>query len=168
MPTLSRTHNNAVSRPFPHHGLSQRAATHRHAVNRMAMTTRSRCIMRLNRSPILFIQPYLWRSNACPCAAVVSSTTVIGRATALVSAREGAQLVGADRHAAGGHQTVHMIAAHGDAALFVQVDVSSASTVKAMISKTVATYGRLDCAHNNAGRGGGDALTADYPWSKSL
>ena len=39
--------------------------------------------------------------------------------------------------------------------IFVQVDVTSTSTVEAMISKTVETYGRLDCAHNNAGIGSG-------------
>jgi hypothetical protein len=48
----------------------------RHASNRMAMTTRSRCRRRLNRSPIPFIQPYFCRSKACPCAAVVASTMV--------------------------------------------------------------------------------------------
>ena len=40
----------------------------------------------------------------------------------------------------------------GDAT-FVQVDVSRAREVEAMISTTVETYGRLDCAHNNAGIG---------------
>jgi NAD(P)-dependent dehydrogenase (short-subunit alcohol dehydrogenase family) len=53
----------------------------------------------------------------------------------------------------GGHQTVHMITENGGEATFVQVDVTSASAVEAMISKTVETYGRLDCAHNNAGSG---------------
>jgi NAD(P)-dependent dehydrogenase (short-subunit alcohol dehydrogenase family) len=51
----------------------------------------------------------------------------------------------------GGQQTVHMITENGGDATFVQVDVSSAAAVEAMISKAVETYGRLDCAHNNAG-----------------
>jgi NAD(P)-dependent dehydrogenase (short-subunit alcohol dehydrogenase family) len=64
----------------------------------------------------------------------------------------------------GGHQTVHMITEKGGEAIFVQVDVTSASAVEAMISKTVETYGRLDCAHNNAGISGGlSARTAEYP-----
>jgi len=67
-------------------------------------------------------------------------------------------------NADGGHQTVHMITENGGEATFVQVDVTSASAVEAMISKTVETYGRLDCAHNNAGIAGGlRARTADYP-----
>jgi hypothetical protein len=48
----------------------------RHASNRMAVTTRSRCRRRLKRSPIPFIQPYLRCSKACPWAAVVASTMV--------------------------------------------------------------------------------------------
>ena len=44
-----------------------------------------------------------------------------------------------------------MITENGGEATFVQVDVSNATEVEAMISKAVETYGRLDCAHNNAG-----------------
>ena len=57
-----------------------------------------------------------------------------------------------------------MITENGGEATFVQVDVTSASAVETLISKTVETYGRLDCAHNNAGiSGGGRAPTAEYP-----
>jgi NAD(P)-dependent dehydrogenase (short-subunit alcohol dehydrogenase family) len=56
-----------------------------------------------------------------------------------------------------------MITENGGEAIFVQVDVTSASAIEAVIAKTVETYGRLDCAHNNAGiSGGGRALTAEY------
>jgi NAD(P)-dependent dehydrogenase (short-subunit alcohol dehydrogenase family) len=97
-------------------------------------------------------------------ALVTGGASGIGRATALTFAREGAKLVVADMNADGGHQTVHMITENGGEATFVQVDVTSASAVEAMISKTVETYGRLDCAHNNAGIAGGlRARTADYP-----
>jgi NAD(P)-dependent dehydrogenase (short-subunit alcohol dehydrogenase family) len=47
-----------------------------------------------------------------------------------------------------------MITENCGEAIFVQVDVTSTSAVEAMISKTVKTYGRLDCAHNNAGIAG--------------
>lgn len=57
------THKTLVSCPFSTLTFTK-VSTHRHAVNRMVMTARSRCIMRLYRSPILFIQPYLWRSKA--------------------------------------------------------------------------------------------------------
>src|SRR5215475_15907486 len=87
-------------------------------------------------------------------ALVTGGASGIGQATALTFAREGAKLVIADMNTDGGQQTVHMITEQGGEAIFVQVDVTSASAVEAMISKTVETYGRLDCAHNNAGIAG--------------
>src|SRR5919198_256362 len=87
-------------------------------------------------------------------ALVTGGASGIGRATALAFAREGAKLVVADMNADGGHQTVHMITENGGEAIFVQIDVTSANAVEAMISQTVETYGRLDCAHNNAGIAG--------------
>ena len=102
-------------------------------------------------------------------ALVTGGASGIGRATALTFAREGARLVIADMNEEGGQQTVHMLTEQGGEAIFVQVDVASASAVEAMISKTVETYGRLDCAHNNAGISGAGiggqqrALTAEYP-----
>jgi NAD(P)-dependent dehydrogenase (short-subunit alcohol dehydrogenase family) len=97
-------------------------------------------------------------------ALVTGGASGIGRATALTFAREGAKLVIADLNADGGQQTVHMITEQGGEAIFVRTDVSKAVEVQALISKAVETYGRLDCAHNNAGiAGGGRALTAEYP-----
>src|SRR5213593_1149934 len=102
-------------------------------------------------------------------ALVTGGASGIGRATALMFAREGAKLVVADMNEEGGQQTVHMITENGGEATFVKTDVSKAVEIQALISKAVETYGRLDCAHNNAGISGlgiaGDhhALTADYP-----
>jgi NAD(P)-dependent dehydrogenase (short-subunit alcohol dehydrogenase family) len=84
---------------------------------------------------------------------VTGGASGIGRATALTFAREGAKLIIADMNAEGGQQTVHMITEKGGDATFVRVDVSQATAVEAMLRKTVETYGRLDCAHNNAGIG---------------
>jgi NAD(P)-dependent dehydrogenase (short-subunit alcohol dehydrogenase family) len=86
-------------------------------------------------------------------ALVTGGASGIGRATALTFAREGAKLVVADMNEEGGQQTVHTITENGGKATFVQVDVSQATAVEAMISKAVETYGRVDCAHNNAGIG---------------
>ena len=86
-------------------------------------------------------------------ALVTGGASGIGRATALTFAREGAKLIIADMQEDGGQQTVHMIREQGGDATFVQVDVSRAVEVEAMVSATVETYGRLDCAHNNAGIG---------------
>ncbi len=86
-------------------------------------------------------------------ALVTGSASGIGRATALTFARAGAKLIIADRDADGGQQTAHIITENGGQATFVQVDVSSAQEVEALISTAVRAYGRLDCAHNNAGVG---------------
>jgi NAD(P)-dependent dehydrogenase (short-subunit alcohol dehydrogenase family) len=97
-------------------------------------------------------------------ALVTGGASGIGRATALTFAREGAKLVVADMNADGGQQTVHMITENGGEAIFVRTDVSQAVEVQALISKAVATYGRLDCAHNNAGVSSSvQASIADYP-----
>jgi NAD(P)-dependent dehydrogenase (short-subunit alcohol dehydrogenase family) len=96
-------------------------------------------------------------------ALVTGAASGIGRATALTFAREGAKLIIADMNADGGQQTVHMISENGGEAIFVQVDVSNATEVEAMISKAVETYGRLDCAHNNAGVGGSRTTVTDCP-----
>jgi NAD(P)-dependent dehydrogenase (short-subunit alcohol dehydrogenase family) len=96
-------------------------------------------------------------------ALVTGGASGIGRATALTFAREGAKLVIADMNEDGGQQTVHLITEKGGEAVFVRTDVSQAVAVQALISQAVATYGRLDCAHNNAGiPGGGRALTAEH------
>ena len=97
-------------------------------------------------------------------ALVTGGASGIGRATALTFAREGAKLVVADLNEDGGRQTAHMITEKSGEAIFVRTDVSQAVEVQALISKAVETYGRLDCAHNNAGISGGlSARTAEYP-----
>src|SRR3989441_10553818 len=96
-------------------------------------------------------------------ALITGGASGIGRATALTFAREGAKLVIADMNEDGGQQTVHLITEKSGEAIFVRTDVSKAVEVQALIAQAVATYGRLDCAHNNAGiSGGGRALTAEY------
>ena len=100
---------------------------------------------------------------------VTGGASGIGRATALACAREGARLIIADLQEEGGQHTVHLITEQGGEASFVQTDVTQATAVEALIVKAVERYGRLDCAHNNAGISGrgiaGDhrALTAEYP-----
>jgi NAD(P)-dependent dehydrogenase (short-subunit alcohol dehydrogenase family) len=105
-------------------------------------------------------------------AVVTGAGSGIGRASALALAREGAQVVVADSAPAGGEETVRQIAAAGGEALFARVDVTRADEVEAVIARTVATYGRLDFAHNNAGIEGhwGTSLH-DYPqdmWERVL
>jgi len=95
-------------------------------------------------------------------ALVTGGASGIGRAAALVFAREGAKVVIADLSEEGGSETVRMIRETGGEALFVKTDVSKAGDVEGLINKTIEAYGRLDFAHNNAGIGGQIALTAEW------
>ena len=104
-------------------------------------------------------------------ALITGAGSGIGRATALIFAREGASIALADVVEEGGQETLVMIKEAGAEGIFVQTDVSKSSEVDAAVAKTVETYGRLDCAFNNAGIGGRGALTHEYgeeEWNRVL
>jgi NAD(P)-dependent dehydrogenase (short-subunit alcohol dehydrogenase family) len=86
-------------------------------------------------------------------ALVTGGASGIGRATALVFAREGASVLVADVNIEGGENTAQLIKEIGANAIFIKCDVAKAADVEAMVKKAVDTYGRLDCAFNNAGVG---------------
>lgn len=96
-------------------------------------------------------------------ALVTGASSGIGRAVALVWAREGAKVVVSDIHADGGQETVDLVRAQGGDALFVAADVGKPEDAKMLVERTVAHYGRLDVACNNAGIAGPSAPTAQYP-----
>ena len=75
----------------------------------------------------------------------------IGRATSLVMAREGATVVVSDINADGAEETLSDIKAMGGDGTVILADVSRPGDVAALITQTVAAYGKLDCAYNNAG-----------------
>ena len=75
----------------------------------------------------------------------------IGRAAAIGFAQRGAKVAIADVDIKRGEETLRRIKDAGGDALFVKTDVSSEADVKALVEKTVETYGKLDCAFNNAG-----------------
>jgi NAD(P)-dependent dehydrogenase (short-subunit alcohol dehydrogenase family) len=95
-------------------------------------------------------------------ALVTGASSGIGRASAMAFAREGAKVVVADVVVEGGEETVRIIQDSGGEAIFVRTDVSAAHEVEALVNRTVETYGRLDCAHNNAGIEGAVATTHEY------
>jgi NAD(P)-dependent dehydrogenase (short-subunit alcohol dehydrogenase family) len=104
-------------------------------------------------------------------AIVTGAAMGIGRASAQIFAREGARVVVADIDEVGGRQTVAAITASGGQATFVATDVSVKTDVEAMVAHAVATYGGLDCAHNNAGMAAPVAPLADYPddgWDRTI
>ena len=97
-------------------------------------------------------------------ALITGGSTGIGRASCLAFAREGARVVVADLNAEAGEHTVQLVRAAGGEAVFVRADVSLDDEVGAMVRTAVATYGRLDCAFNNAGVAGAiGASTHAYP-----
>lgn len=82
---------------------------------------------------------------------VTGAGSGIGRATALAFAGEGANVVAADIAEKGNHETVRMIEGLGARALAVKCDVTRGEDIRAALERTVATFGRLDAAFNNAG-----------------
>src|ERR1700689_2232593 len=104
-------------------------------------------------------------------AVVTGAAGGIGRASAQIFAREGAQVVVADVNEEGGHETGALIEGSGAPASFVRTDVSVRDDVFAMVRHALDTYGRLDCAHNNAGMAAPMAPLADYPddgWDRTI
>lgn len=81
-------------------------------------------------------------------AFITGAAAGIGRATAILFAREGARVAIADIDAAGAEQTAQL-AGHG--AIAIPTDVTDESSVQAAIRRTVQHFGGLHVLHNNAG-----------------
>lgn len=104
-------------------------------------------------------------------AFVSGASTGIGRATALAFARNSARVVVADINEDAGGQTARMIQEEGGEALFIKCNVANSLEVKSAIEKTVAIYGRLDMAFNNAGIEGVQGNTVECTeenWQKVI
>ena len=95
-------------------------------------------------------------------ALVTGGGSGIGQATALAFAREGAKVLVADVLVEGGEDTVKRINSAAGESAFVKTNVADPADVEAMVDYAVATYGRLDCAFNNAGIAGAGGRTAEY------
>ena len=92
-------------------------------------------------------------------ALVTGAASGIGRATAIAAAREGAKVLVVD--AVPAEDTVKAIKQAGGEALFHKCDVTRAAEVEATVAAAVKHFGRLDCAHNNAGIIGQSLHTAE-------
>jgi NAD(P)-dependent dehydrogenase (short-subunit alcohol dehydrogenase family) len=75
----------------------------------------------------------------------------IGRATAIMFAREGAKVIIGNRNEAQGAEVVKTIKSAGGEAAFLKTDVTREADVEALVRLAVKSYGRLDAAFNNAG-----------------
>src|SRR5881394_3144912 len=84
-------------------------------------------------------------------ALVTGGTSGIGKATAIAFAREGAKVVLSGRREKEGLAVVEEIKKAGGIAHFVQADVAKEADVKRLVEATLAKFGRLDVAFNNAG-----------------
>jgi NAD(P)-dependent dehydrogenase (short-subunit alcohol dehydrogenase family) len=84
-------------------------------------------------------------------ALVTGAANGIGRATALAFAQSGVRVVVSDIDVKGGEETVAMIKSAGGSATFIACDVSNEDQVRALVEGTIANYGSLDYAFNNAG-----------------
>ena len=96
-------------------------------------------------------------------ALITGAGSGIGRATALLFAKEGARIVVDDIVPQGGNETVRMIKEAAGQAVFVEADVSKSPDVQKMVRLALATYGQLDILFNNAGVMGKYIMTADTP-----
>ena len=77
-----------------------------------------------------------------------------GRATAILFAREGADLLLVDRDEASVQATLDMIRAEGNDAATAVADVTSTEDCARIVADAVSRYGKLDVLHNNVGIGG--------------
>lgn len=95
-------------------------------------------------------------------ALVTGAASGIGRAVALVWAREGARVVVSDINEEQGRETAELVRELGAEALFVRADAGNARDHEELVAQTLRNFGHLDAACNNAGIGGASAPTADY------
>lgn len=102
---------------------------------------------------------------------ITGAASGIGKATAALFAREGANVVVSDIQEAEGKATTESIVASGGKASFFKTDVSRPEEMEALVNFTVKTYGKLDVAVNNAGIGGEQNPVSDMSiegWQKVI
>jgi len=84
-------------------------------------------------------------------AIITGSTSGIGKATAILFAREGAKVVVTGRRSEVGETTVQEIQMGKGEAIFIKTDVSETQQVKALVKRTINTFRKIDILLNNAG-----------------
>jgi NAD(P)-dependent dehydrogenase (short-subunit alcohol dehydrogenase family) len=95
-------------------------------------------------------------------ALVTGGASGIGRAVALLYGQHGAKVMVSDIDEAKGQQVVAELRATGAEAQFYKADVGDPAQCHQLVQATVAAFGQLDMACNNAGITGELSLTADY------
>jgi len=95
-------------------------------------------------------------------ALVTGAGSGIGRATALAFAAAGALVTAADIAPEAANETAALITQASGTCLALHADTSLAADMAAMVARTIAAFGRLDIAFNNAGISGGRPGTDDF------
>ena len=93
---------------------------------------------------------------------VTGAAMGMGEATAKLFAESGAKVAVVDFNDVVGQKVTDEIVAAGGQAIFIHCDISKAADVEAMVAKTVATWGRLDAAVNNAALTPDDKPVSDF------
>ena len=103
-------------------------------------------------------------------AIITGATSGIGRATALLFAEEGADVVITGRRLALGERVVDEIRQRGGPVLFIPADHRQVADCSRVVERTLAEFGRLDILFNNAGivTGGTAETTTDEVWNDTL
>lgn len=102
---------------------------------------------------------------------ITGAASGIGKATAALFAKQGANVVISDIQEEEGKATAESIVANGGKASFFKTDVGSPEAMEALVNFAVKTYGRLDIAVNNAGISGEINPIADMSiegWQKVI
>ena len=86
---------------------------------------------------------------------VTGAGSGIGRASALLFAQEGAQVLAVDRTGDAVEETTRQIAAAGGRAIAMTADTGNEADVEAYVKRAIAEFGGLDAVYANAGIGGG-------------
>jgi NAD(P)-dependent dehydrogenase (short-subunit alcohol dehydrogenase family) len=96
-----------------------------------------------------------------PVVLITGALTGIGRATAIAFAKDGARLVVSGRRETEGKALEAELRRLGAEAAFIQADVRRDDEVRELVDQTVARFGRIDAAVNNAGTEGQRGLVVD-------
>lgn len=103
-------------------------------------------------------------------AVITGGSFGIGRATAILFAREGAKVVVGNRNIEAGEATVAQARASGGEARFVRTDATVPAEVERLVQTALEAYGRLDCMFNNAGinMAGTVMEVSEEDWDRTL
>ncbi|MGM0635922.1 MAG: SDR family NAD(P)-dependent oxidoreductase [Bacteroidota bacterium] len=96
-------------------------------------------------------------------AIITGASSGIGKSTALLFAKEGCRLVLSDIDESNGEKLIAKLNEKNEVAVFKKADVGNAEDHQTLVDLAISKFGKLDIAVNNAGIGGPQAKTGEYP-----